>query len=353
MDDLKFCALLSSSKYLLDLQNLIGDIEKYIPIVFLDGGDFESCLRNYSHLIVIDSTACHPASDLPPLLDAVKHNPTNLIFGCDRDQNTSWTSTARLSKACGTFCVWLTTGKWIQESRPSMICYPVSAIESLHVTTREYYRGILPLTYCLWKNINIVEVSLSHLEGPSPRRPRKKLTHFVSNSVEILLLILQRLLLSQSARLELHAKDLKQGTYQEQARRILRIVSLQGSTSPKQISMCVALGVFCSILPLWGIQSVLALYLASYFSLSRTLVLFITNLTIPIIPLIMFGSLLVGHAMTTGEFTIPFTPETLPDDWKLNYLQNYILGSISLACLAGLLSGVFSYTVLSKFGNKE
>jgi uncharacterized protein (DUF2062 family) len=120
-------------------------------------------------------------------------------------------------------------------------------------------------------------------------------------------------------------------------------------------SLSVAFGIFMGIIPIWGFQLVAAIALAFAFRLNKPLVILFANISIPpMIPLILFLSMCCGRFWLGGT-TLPLLDSSLNLETIKPFLEQYILGSISLAILAAFVFGAATFILLSNFRlkNKE
>ena len=127
---------------------------------------------------------------------------------------------------------------------------------------------------------------------------------------------------------------------------IKAFLDIKGENNFK-LATSIGFGVFMGIVPIWGYQMIVALALAYLLKLHKPFVIVAANISIPpMIPFIIFGSIATG-ALIMG---IPMTNLSFSDGFGLdsitsNLLQ-YAIGSLVLACIAGILSGSFSYLLL-------
>jgi uncharacterized protein (DUF2062 family) len=105
----------------------------------------------------------------------------------------------------------------------------------------------------------------------------------------------------------------------------------------------IGFGVFMGLLPIWGFQLAVAIFLAILLKLNKPLVIIAANISIPpMIPIIIFLSYKMGTYWMNEQATqIKFASSLSLESIRFN-LQQYIYGSISLAILAGFLSGILS-----------
>lgn len=104
------------------------------------------------------------------------------------------------------------------------------------------------------------------------------------------------------------------------------------------------------IVPIWGFQLLVGIALAFAFRLNKALVIIAANISIPpMIPIILFMSHLTG-ALWMGDkaVSIDFS-QNLTLDLVMKSLEQYLLGAVTLAVAAGLLTGLVTYGLLKLF----
>ena len=119
-------------------------------------------------------------------------------------------------------------------------------------------------------------------------------------------------------------------------------------------AISVAFGIFMGIVPIWGFQLVVAIFLAILFKLNKPIVIIAANISIPpMIPVIIFLSFMMG-SFWIGDKAIDFslTNNITLDSIKQN-VQQYIYGSITLAIVAGIAFGLLTLALLKIFKKKH
>lgn len=108
------------------------------------------------------------------------------------------------------------------------------------------------------------------------------------------------------------------------------------------------------IVPIWGFQLVTAITLAILFRLNKTLVVVAANISIPpMVPLILYGSLLTGSLWVGKNAIYPTSIKAITLDFVRLSLFQYVSGAVTLALLAGLTVGFFTYVLLRIFKNER
>jgi uncharacterized protein (DUF2062 family) len=104
------------------------------------------------------------------------------------------------------------------------------------------------------------------------------------------------------------------------------------------------------IFPTWGFQMLIGITLAFLLRLNKVLVIVAANISIPpMIPLILFLSHLTGSVwMGDKAQRISFSSDITLHSVQTSFVQ-YILGAVTLAVIAGIVSGSITYVMLKIF----
>ena len=102
------------------------------------------------------------------------------------------------------------------------------------------------------------------------------------------------------------------------------------------------------IIPIWGYQLILAIFLAWIFKLNKLIVITAANISIPpMIPVILYLSYITGVYVTRSHLTLDFSSISFASI-KHN-LQCYIIGSLVFALLMAIFIGSVSYVLMRIF----
>lgn len=116
-------------------------------------------------------------------------------------------------------------------------------------------------------------------------------------------------------------------------------------------SISISVGVFISIVPLWGLQTLIAVGAAFLFRLNKPLVIAASYLSVPpILGVILFFSMGLGAFFV--DKSVHITLATANVDLVMAALHQYLIGSIMLAIIAAPLFGVLTFGVLKLFVRK-
>ena len=135
-------------------------------------------------------------------------------------------------------------------------------------------------------------------------------------------------------------------------KRFLKENILESDGSNKTKSLSVALGVFVGLIPLWGFQSVIIIFLATYFKLNKVLSYMSSHISFPLfLPFIIAISLFIGGHFVGGETR--FESANMNMKFIKEHLLQYIIGSTILAVFASAAFGLLTYFFLEIFKTKK
>jgi uncharacterized protein (DUF2062 family) len=114
---------------------------------------------------------------------------------------------------------------------------------------------------------------------------------------------------------------------------------------PLRMSLAVGLGLFFGIVPIWGFQMVVAAAAAHFLRLNKAITLLANNISIPpMIPFILYGSLLLGHWMFTRE-VIELSPKEMTRAHAVEYFWQWLAGSMALAVIVAVPGTIITYVI--------
>lgn len=112
-------------------------------------------------------------------------------------------------------------------------------------------------------------------------------------------------------------------------------------------ALSAAFGVFMGIIPIWGLQTVTALFLSVVFKLNKAIVaLFLMVSFPPLMPVVIYLSYKAGLCWM-GSKAVNSTFDTKLTLRNINvHLEQYLYGSISLAIAASAVFGLLTFALL-------
>ena len=303
--------------------------------VALKRGFARAAEMGFTHAITMD--AGHSTADLPEFVDAIEKNPNSIIVGARHDLTTS----VRIARAHCDFWVWAATGHWICDTPNGFRAYPLAAISDLSLRCDQFDFEIEILVKAIWAGAAVAPLPVASNGGSEliPFGDAARLGWLTT------VLVSQKLLLPIPLLGSMHKKEFADLPLGQRVRRIARDAILLNCDEPRSFAVCIGLGVFFGILPIWGFQMLAAAATAHALRLSKPLVLAASNISSPItIPFILYFSLIIGHVLHRGQLEgLP----TLSELRRPAILGEYVLGSVVLAVAAGIVAGLLTYTAAS------
>lgn len=308
-----------------------------------------ACRQGYAYAITIDSDGQHATRDYERFLEQLSAHANAVIIGARNMEQDSVPGKSNFGRKFSNFWFTVETGHTISDTQSGFRLYPLALLSGMTFYTNRYEFEIEVLVRLAWRGADIMTVPVSVYYAPKEERVShfRPFTDF--SRVSILNTVLVTLALVYFRPVMLVKKALRLNV-----RELFKEHFIESKESNLKLSLAVALGILCGILPVWGYQMALALLLAYVLKLNKVVSVLSSNISIPaMIPLILYGSyaigkLLVGSgpASITGEDRITF--EFLKD-----HLYPYIVGSIVLAIAASIVFGLATFVLLSSFRKKE
>lgn len=296
--------------------------------------------KGFDYAITIDADGQHYASDLPNFLAALQTKKRSIIIGSRTLNHENVPSKSTFGNKFSTFWFKLETGVEIPDTQSGYRLYPIFAMEENFLTNRFEFE-IEVIVRSSWRGIAVEHIPV----GVYYPLPEDRVSHFrpiidflrisVLNTVLVLLGFLyyipKRLLL----------RYWKQGLV-----KTIKEDVLGADLSTRDISCAVGFGVFMGIVPIWGFQLMLGLFLCHLLKLNKPIFVVAANISIPpMIPILLYLSYLTGGLFFGGQQNLEeitgvelmFQPETI--------LQ-YVVGAFLFAFVAGVISALLTYLII-------
>jgi uncharacterized protein (DUF2062 family) len=301
----------------------------------------------YSHAVTLDTDGQLDPEDIPPMLAAARHDPGALILGV-RDALQHDGPGRRLSN----FGVRLACGARLEDSQCGLRVYPLSLVEALGCRGERYAWETEILVRAAWAGAGLVEVPVHSRYFP----PEKRVSSFrpISDSLRGLALHLRllgrRLLPWGSPGVPSACAREAQAPWR---RRFLEWVSPRalwhelraGPAGRASFAAALSLGTFIANLPIYGLQTLLSLYVAKRLHLHPLPLVAGSHLsTPPIGPSLVFAAIGIGHLLLNGGWPGELPP--LEGPMHVLRLSGHLLG----AWLIGSVIVGFVCMIVTFFG---
>jgi uncharacterized protein (DUF2062 family) len=224
--------------------------------------------------------------------------------------------------------------------------YPLKALPK-RFFTQKFEFEIEVIVRTAWNGVEVKNIPIKILYDPNERvthfRPFKDFTRIsILNTFLVIITLLY-----------IKPRDFFRSFKKKSFKDFIREDVLESSDSNSIKALSIALGVFVGIAPLWGFQTAITIFLAVLLRWNKVLAFAFSNISIPpMIPFIIYGSLKMGSYFVSNDAPLILDSSLTLDDIQKNAAQ-YIVGSLTLASVLALSSGLLSYMLLTAFSSKK
>jgi glycosyltransferase involved in cell wall biosynthesis len=306
--------------------------------------------KGFDYAISIDSDGQHFTKDLGQFLDKLENNPGSLIIGARNMEQSTVPGKSSFGHRFSNFWYRVETGIALPDTQSGYRLYPVSRLQKMIFFTRRFEFEIEVIVRAAWAGIPVLYVPVGVYYPP----PEERVSHFRPVVDFTRISILNTVLVFVSF-LYIKPRDLLERIFlKHKWKEVIVDDFFDPSQSNGVKSVSVGLGICAGILPIWGFQLILAIFLAVILRLNKGLVILFANISIPpMIPLILYASYRMGAVwMPRTAQAVSVTKSLSLYAIRYNFKQ-YLAGSISLAVCAGLIAGGVTYLLLKVFGRKN
>jgi len=302
--------------------------------------------RDFTYAITIDSDGQHYPADIPVFVEAFapSTHPVLLIGSRNMDHE-SVPRKSSFGNRFSNFWFWFETGIKLTDTQSGFRAYPLKVISKKYYT-RKFEFEIEIIVRAAWKGVEVKNVPVQVLYDPDERvshfRPFKDFTRIsILNTVLVFLTFFYIL-----------PRNFFRSFKKKRWSDFIKENILGSTDSPEKKALSISLGVFMGIAPLWGFQTAITITLAVLLRLNKVLAFVFSNISFaPLIPLVIYASLLVGGMVYPSANT--FQLEGISLDTIKVHLGQYIIGSLLLASAMSVLIGLSSYFFLKLYRQKS
>ena len=214
--------------------------------------------------------------------------------------------------------------------------YPLEKLQNIHFITRRYEFEVEIIVRAAWRGVNVENIPIKVYYPPVEERVShfRPLQDFTRISILNTVLVLYAFLFYypwKFVRL-LTPTNIKN---------FINKQVLHSKDSNAKMAAAMGWGVFCGVIPIWGYQMVFAGLSAHFMKLNKVVAMVFSNISIPpMIPFLLYGSVVLGALVLGVENA--FTLDGITLETVAQSLTQYIVGSVALAIILGLLVFIIS-----------
>ncbi|TCN61139.1 DUF2062 domain-containing protein [Flavobacterium circumlabens] len=301
---------------------------------------------NFEYAITIDSDGQHFASDIPNFIVEIQNQPNSLLIGSRNMTQENVPKKSSFGNKFSNFWFWFETGIKLEDTQSGFRLYPLQLIPKKYYTNKFEFE-IEVIVRSAWKGIVVKNIPIQILYDPAERvshfRPFKDFTRIsILNTVLVI-----------NTLLYIKPRDFFRRAKKKGFKKFFLEDILESSDSDFKKAAAIALGIFIGMSPFWGFQTILLLFFATLFKLNKVIAYLSSNVSFPpFIPFIIYGSLKMGSYFVSSETPLVLDSSLTLDDIQKNATQ-YIVGSLILATVSALITGLLSYLLLTIFSSRK
>lgn len=302
----------------------------------------------FSHAITMDADGQHFADDLPKFLNTAQTQPEALVVGVRDFFAAGCPTHRRRSNAVSTFWFRVETGVRLPDTQCGFRCYPLALAQRLKPRSERYAFELEFIVRASWVGTAIVAVPVKCTYAPdqirqSHFRPVRDLAHITLMNIGLVL---------QSWLVPLKLRTAWSFGRRERLQETIRQFFVEHAHEPGRVACAVGLGLFFGVVPIYGFQLLVALVIAHRLRLNKAITAVASNISIPpMIPFILYASLLLGHWMFTGRM-IELAPKEMTRTRALEYFWQWVVGSMALAVIVSASGTIIAYS-LARLARKK
>ena len=291
----------------------------------------------FENAITIDSDGQHYPEDIQLIIDKGFENKGAVIMGSRNMQQDGVPQKSSFGNKFSNF--WFKIETWITlpDTQTGFRLYPLEPLRKMHLFTNKFELEIEVIVRLAWKNVKFVPVQIRVKYDPDER-----VSHFRPGRDFFRISVLNSILVTFALIYYYPKKFLSIETL-----KLIKHEAIKPEETNLKKAFSIGFGFFMGIIPLWGFQLLIGIPLAVLFRMNKVLFIASANISIPpMIPLIIYFSLLTGQLFVQGNFEhsqlLDFSSAVVQ-----NNIQQYFIGATVLALLAFIVGFVLSYLFLS------
>lgn len=300
----------------------------------------------FRYAITIDSDGQHFADDIPVFINRIEEVPDSLLIGARNLQADNMPSKNTFANKFSNFWYKVETGRTLSDTQSGYRLYPLEKLHNMRFITRRYEFEVEVIVRAAWRGVNVENIPIKVYYQPIEERVShfRPLRDFTRISILNTFLVLIALLFY----------------YPWRFLRMLTISNIKNffdknviHSSDSNVRMAAAMGwgIFCGILPIWGYQMIFAGFSAHLMKLNKVIAVVFSNISVPpLIPFILYGSMVIGAWVLNIENAFSLNTVTLDTVWM--GLWQYLLGSVILAISSGLVVFATALLLMTLFKRK-
>ena len=292
--------------------------------------------ENIDYIITLDADGQHFPEDLPKFINAIENAQEETLFiGC-REFQANVPRSSRFGRAFANFWLRVETGETCDDCQSGFRAYPVEATLKLGCHARRYAFEAEVIARAAWGGIKLQDIPIQVFY------PKHRISHFDKLRDNLRLtavhatLVCRRLCPWPVKRVVRTPKSGPRALpLLHHPLRTLKELFTQNVT-PGGLAAAAAVGTFIAVLPIFGLHTVVILYVAARLHLNQVMAFSIQHLFAP--PLSPFLCIETGYYLQHRHFLSEISLQTTVKELHLR-LWDWLIGSLLLAPCFAVITG--------------
>ncbi|MCE1229023.1 MAG: DUF2062 domain-containing protein [Firmicutes bacterium] len=305
--------------------------------------------EGFEALLTVDADGQHDPADAPLLVAKASEAWPCLVIGARRMDGPNIPASSRFGRAFSNFWVRLECGQSLPDTQSGYRLYPVRLLTDTNFLTRRYTFEIEALVRGAWAGLPVHSVPVSVHYAPG----KERISHFRAFRDNARLTVLHTALVTRSLLPWPHRRrfgaEADRISPLRHPLRFLRHLSLE-NTSPLELAVAVAVGIFIGALPIIPFGLVTIAYVCHRLKLNVLAAAAASNVCIA--PFVPFLCIQIGHRLLHGHWWITFTRQTLLNEMH-HRLWEWLLGAFVLGPLLSLAGAALTYGLVRAFRGRS
>ncbi|MDR0892946.1 MAG: DUF2062 domain-containing protein [Mediterranea sp.] len=304
--------------------------------------------HGFRYALTLDSDGQHFAADIPTLVEAIEATPDALLVGARNLTSDNMPGKSTFANRFSNFWFKLETGIRLTDTQSGYRLYPVQRMRfDRWYYTAKYEFELEALVFTAWSGTPVRNVPV-HVYYP-PREER--VSHFRPFRDFTRISLLNTVLVLITLLWIVPRHFLGKLTWSRGKRFFAEHIT-QSPESNRRITAAVMLGVFMGIVPVWGYQMLLTLFLAHLLRLNKVIAIVAANISIPpLMPFLLYGSYATGCLLLDKPVSLRLNELSLEN--VKSVIEQYLVGSIIFAAACSVAAGVIAFLLLTVCRKKK
>lgn len=298
--------------------------------------------RDAKWMICIDADGQHDPDDIPLFFPVIEKNPSTIVVGARDFSVLNVPGGSRFGRKFSNFWINLESGVTVSDSQSGFRAYPVELLSQMKLRGNRYDFEVEVLTKAVWYGLSIEDVPISVHYPPKEER----ISHFDQWKDNVRLTGRHTLLVGRRLLPWPHKKLVKPGatdwkTLLLHPRRFLAML-LKENSSPVELGVAAAVGIFLATLPLIACHTIAILYVATKLNLNRLLALNVQHLCAP--PFVPLACIWLGFFLRNGSWIGREELRNMASNLPQHFLD-WLIGSLVLAPILAVVAGLLVFYI--------